>query len=102
MNKIRFYRQQIWKYGFCPLLLLMAMYEQEQKFEECEFILQALKLHYQEYDLKFPLKFTEQAIEDYMQGFWKHGLSGKEAVNNLPVYAHEIEQTLIKYEKAHV
>jgi hypothetical protein len=78
----------------------MAMYEQEQRFEECDFILAALKAHYQEYNLNFPLKFTQEAVEDYIQGFWEKGLSGQTAVNNLPYYAHEIELTLIKYEKA--
>lgn len=82
-NKIR---EVANRYGYIVLVNILEKYAIMEDFEKCTLIEQELARI--ENLLCIQIERTAD-IEDYRQGFWKLGLSGKTAVSNLPSYILE-------------
>ena len=78
-------------FGFLPLLKVMEIFQDEEKYELCSVIQEVLKEFSDKYNLKIPLKYNEDAIEEMKYNFMKyHNLSGETAFGNLESYVEDI------------
>jgi hypothetical protein len=86
-----FIEKQLFSFGFLPLLLVMEILQDEEKYELCSIILQVLNEHSEKYGFYIPKQFTDQAVEEMKYNFMKyHNLSGDIAYYNNPWYAANI------------
>ena len=96
MTKKEVYQDGIWKYGPITALFLLEKNKAVENYEECKIILEVIREHYKNYDIKWPTEFNDYAIEEMRSAFWKFGLSGDITLGNIPFYAEEIEKDLLK------
>ncbi|MDD5358373.1 MAG: hypothetical protein PHX80_04450 [Candidatus Nanoarchaeia archaeon] len=87
----KFIEQQIFAFGFLPLLLVMEILQDEEKYELCAIILQVLNEHSEKYGFVIPKQFSEQAVEEMKYNFMKYyNLSGDITYRNNTWYAANI------------
>ncbi|MDD5013484.1 MAG: hypothetical protein PHW73_00095 [Atribacterota bacterium] len=92
-----FIERQLFSFGFLPLLLVIEILQDEEKYELCAIILKVLNEHSEKYGFAIPKQFTDQAVEEMKYNFMKyHKLSGDIAYKNNAWYGAEI---LTKLEK---
>jgi hypothetical protein len=84
----KFIEQQLLAFGFLPMLLVMEILQDEEKYELCAIILEVLNEHSKKYEFTIPKHFNDQAVEEMKYNFMKYfNLSGETAYNNNPLYA---------------
>lgn len=89
----------LFSFGFLPLLLVMEVFQQGEKYEWCAIILKVLRKYSDKYGFNIPEKYNKDAIEEMKYNFWKyHNLSGDVAEKNTPYYAAEIYNDILEYE----
>lgn len=82
---------KLFSFGFLPLLLVMEILQDKEKYELCSIIMEVLQEHSTKYNFYIPTKFNAESIELMKYNFMKyHNLSGDIAYNNNAFYAAEI------------
>lgn len=79
-------REILSRYGYHILLILLDHYEYTENFEICKAIKEELSELEELLNIKIDKLVKKDFIDDYKQGFWELGLSGDNALNNLPYY----------------
>ena len=86
----------LFSFGFLPLLLVMKIYQDKEKYELCSIILKVLNEHSQKYKFKIPARYNADAIEEMKYNFMKHhNLSGNITEYNHAWYAAKIITEII-------
>lgn len=86
-ERIKYYRESCYKYGFLTLCYLIDRYARQEKYQECSLVLQALR----EIDSSLPTKWDIESIAYFRKEIKKiTGKDGTHAIMNLPDYADEI------------
>ena len=81
---------QLWAFGFLPLLSVLEILEREEDFETCNLILQVLDEHSQRLGIEIPTKYSDDAIAEMKIAFMAaFGLSGDVAFSNNWYYAEK-------------
>jgi hypothetical protein len=90
---------ELLSFGFLPLLLVIELLISKEKYEICSIISEVLNEQSNKYNLKFPTKYNEEAIEEMKYCFMKHhNLSGDITEKNHIIYAKEILNKIENYE----
>lgn len=83
------YLQALYQFGVFTLCYMITQYEQEEKYEECEIILSAIKEHQATIKEEMPTRFDKET-KDYLLGVMEvFNLKPETTLNNLPHYAME-------------
>lgn len=87
------YVQAIFAYGVVPVLLLLEEYEDNQNFEECQIILDAIQFINTNLEVeKLPLKYDATTLSKLREWFSLYGFSGDSAIENMPYYMSKIKE----------
>lgn len=95
-SKQEIYTNGLMKFGFAPILYLLEENKKIEKYEECQIIIDLLKKYYTKYKLDLPLDWSNDIPRIYKEAFSEFNLSGETAMSNIPQYALEIQNDLIK------
>lgn len=91
------YISALFKYGVVPLLLLLDEYEQDNNFEECERIFNAISYcnkhlkSTEDYE-ELPTKYDSNTLSNLKKQFNLFGLTGDTSIANMPYYVEEIKK----------
>lgn len=86
-DRVKYYMKACYKYGFLTLCYLIDRYARQEKYEECSFVLQALR----EIDASLPSQWNTDSIAYFRTEIKKiTGKDGTYTIMNLPDYADEI------------
>jgi len=84
-------RNELFKYGFFPLLIVLERMEALEEYDICTAIINTLKKQNEEFDLDMPTKLDGTAVAQMKIVFMsKFNLSGDIAYANSGYYADEI------------
>lgn len=83
MNKeVEKYRIQIFKYGILSLLFVLEHFEREENYEECQYIIDAIRLQEERLDIKLFTVINKNTIQEVIDSYKPFGLTGVNAVEN--------------------
>lgn len=88
------YRIQIFKYGILSLLFVLEHFEKEENYEECQNIIDAIRLQEERLDIKLFTVINEKTIQEVINSYKSFGLTGINAVENSQYYAELIIEEL--------
>ena len=90
-------QDELYKYGFLPLLIVLERMEEVEDYEVCKAIINVLKKTNTRLDIDLPTKLDGEAIAQMKITFMtKFNLSGNIAYNNSEWYADEIVKEIEK------
>ena len=74
------YKSLIIPCGIVTLLLVLEYYEEQENYEECFKIIEAIELFQLQTDIELPKRLNDSVIADVLGEFKKFGLTGKGAM----------------------
>lgn len=90
------YKECLFRYGFITLCYLIDKYENEENYEECQVIYDAIeyvsKHSGRKMSTKLPTKLDANCMRQFKDAFYSMGLTGDTTLKNLPHYANEVEK----------
>ena len=86
------YKKALYLYGFYTLCHLIDQFEQEEQFEECKLILEALNEHNSQFNFNLPTKYDSKAKEYFHKISQEIGIKGNMYEQNLDYYASSIRK----------
>ena len=90
-------RNELFKYGFVPLLIVLERLERLGEYDICMIITDTIRKHNEEYDSDIPTVLNGEAIAMMKIAFMtKFNLSGDIAYSNREHYADEIMKAIDK------
>jgi hypothetical protein len=84
---IQFYTKAMFSYGILSVLYTLEKFEKEERYEECQKIIDAIKLQEKRLDTKFFTTITTENIAEVIEGYKKFGMTGENAVDNSKIYS---------------
>lgn len=84
--KFTFYTRMMYNYGYVTLMAVKDHFEDLGYYEECSIIRDVIA----DRGHLVPPRLTEEVLEDYLQDFWRMGMSGKTALGNIKNYVNDI------------
>lgn len=91
---------QLWAFGFLPMLSALEALEWEEDFETCHIIMEVLSERSEKFGIELPTRFNEDAIAKMKIAFMVNfDLSGEIAFKNNWWYAEQIISKIKKFKK---
>ena len=91
--KRQHYHTAIFKYGVIPVLFLLQKYEQQERYEQCAIIRDAIADQNEWINAKLPATLNGLDVEEFVKdAFAGFGLTGIGFWDRLPFYISEIER----------
>jgi hypothetical protein len=86
----KFYIKAMFTYGILSVLYALEKFEKEERYEECQKIIEAIKLQEKRLDTKLFTTITTENIAEVIEGYKKFGMTGENAVENSKCYSEII------------
>ena len=67
INRIEFYKDKCFKYGILSLLILLDVFVEEENYEECAFIINAIREMNTDYKLNLSTEINKETISDVIK-----------------------------------
>lgn len=81
------YKKYMFYYGILTILFILEHFEQEENYEECHKIIEAIKQQEKYLDIKLFTRMTNESISLVIETYKKFNLTGENAVENSKHYA---------------
>lgn len=76
------YSKYIFQYGIITVIFLLETLEKMEEYEECKKIMDAVKYNEDRLSIKLHTRFSEDLLDEVIETYKKHNLTGKNVVEN--------------------
>jgi hypothetical protein len=92
-ERVKFYTSACFKYGFLTLLYLLKEFESEERYQDCDAILKALKQLNSRHNLDIPTTGNKEAIAYFKQACNELNVHTG-TLENVPYYAQIVKEEM--------
>lgn len=87
MQKLAHYRKYIFTYGILSVLFVLKHFEENEQYEECQKIIDAIKEQEEKLNITLFTTITKDNIELVIEVYKKFNLAGKNVIENSKYYS---------------
>ena len=89
------YRKYMFMYGILSVLFVLEFFEQNENYEECQKIIDAIKEQEKALDTTLFSTITTETIKEVVESYKKFNLTGKNAIENSKYYSELIINEIV-------